>query len=484
VLKGRGSKVIVTFTFTGTLSNGTDNSGVFGPAGGNLTGDPFSLSLSVDDTKGSPNDVITGETGIVTGPEANGVVAAVTISAKTYTYPSVGESQIDRSVAGPNAALVFGFSSPDGDPTSAINIAIETGADNAPYLSTDNWEAPFSTYTLVPEFGASGDSVMEANFSLDTGGMASGNLKIQTVTETTTAVPPPPVEVTLHGSSSQYLIADDNGSLYVQDTMAGRDGTQTLSGVNEMMFTDGVGVFDPTGTAEDVARLYKAALDRPPDVAGLGSWTSAIDDSNVPLLSVANSFTTSPEFIQDFGSLSDAAFVNQLYLQVLGRPADAAGAQAWDSALGSGLSRGAVLVDFAESQEYEGDTISTAGDPNNAEVFRVYNAALGRAPDAGGQAAWSSFLANGGTPTQIAQGLVSSPEFMQDFGSLNDSDFVSLSYKNVLHRAADAAGAMSWTNALQQGDSRASVVVGFADSTENRALTAGATHANWVFIPA
>jgi hypothetical protein len=36
---------------------------------------------------------------------------------------------------------------------------------------------------------------------------------------------------------------------------------------------------------------------------------------------------------------------------------------------------------------------------------------------------------------------------------------------------------------LQNGLSEASVLINFSDSSENRILTAGATHANWVFIP-
>jgi hypothetical protein len=95
-----------------------------------------------------------------------------------------------------------------------------------------------------------------------------------------------------------------------------------------------------------------------------------------------------------------------------------------------------------------------------------------------------SALANGATPTQVAQGLVSSAEFLQDYGTLSASDFVSELYENGLHRAADPSGLQYWTNALQQGASEASVVVGFADSLENLAQTASATHANWVFISA
>lgn len=290
-------------------------------------------------------------------------------------------------------------------------------------------------------------------------------------------------QVVLHGSSAQYEIANANGALYIRDTVAGRDGTQTPLGAKEMVFTNGIGVFDPTGNAEDVARLYHAALNRGPDLGGLEAWTDALDSSIISLTNVANAFTTSPEFIATYGALTNAAFVNQLYLNVLGRPADAAGAQFWGGSLASGASRGAVLASFAESQENKANTISTAGDPNNAEVFRLYGAALGRAPDAGGQAFWAASLKNLGTPSQVAQSLVISAEFLQTYGNLSPSDFVSTLYQNVLHRAADSAGQQFWTNALQSGTSRGSVVVGFADSTENRAQTSSATHANWVFIP-
>ena len=291
-------------------------------------------------------------------------------------------------------------------------------------------------------------------------------------------------ETDLQGSSAQYVVADDGGSLYIQDAMAGRDGTQVLPGVDVMQFTGGVGVFDPTGAAEDVARLYGAALNRAPDLAGLQYWTAEINDSNVSLATIANVFTTSPEFIQDYGSLSNTAFVNQLYQNVLGRPADAGGTQYWDGTLSSGASRGAVLVGFAESHEHKADTISTAGDVNNAETYRLYQSAFSTTPDAAGLSYWSSELDHGATPTQVAQGIAGSAEFQQMYGALSPSDFVSTLYENTVHRAADPTGLQYWTTALQQGTTEASVLVGFSDSLESRVQTAATTHANWVLIPA
>jgi Domain of unknown function (DUF4214) len=305
-------------------------------------------------------------------------------------------------------------------------------------------------------------------------------------------VPPPEVApksptqagiVALQGSHDQYVVANDKGVLYLKDTVAGRDGTQTLPSDHVMLFTDGTGVFDPGGTAENVARLYLTALHRAPDLAGLEAWTAAIDTSHVPMSAVANSFATSPEFIRDYGSLSNAGFVAQLYLNALGRPEDAAGAQGWDNVLTSGMSRGAVTLSFAESQEEAANTVATAGDGNDAEVYRLYQAAFSRPPDPAGENFWSSALAGGATPMAVAQSFVSSSEFQQTYGGLSASDFVSALYQNALHRPADPGGLQAWTNMLQQGATQANVIVDFSDSLESRVQTAGATHADWVFIP-
>jgi phospholipase/lecithinase/hemolysin len=291
-------------------------------------------------------------------------------------------------------------------------------------------------------------------------------------------------EVALRGSSSQYVIADDGGSLYVNDTVAGRDGAQILPGTTLMRFTDGSGVFDPTGSAEDVARIYLASLGRAPDVNGLEFWAGQIDSSHVPLSAIANDFAASPEFIQHYGALSDADYINQLYQNVLARPGDSGELQYWDGVLASGGSRGDVLLGFSESFEFQSKTLSIAGDTNNAEAYRMYIAGLGRAPDPGGEAFWSSQLANDASQTRVAQSFVASTEFQEKYGRLSASDFVSNLYQNLLHHPGDAGGQQFWTSYLQQGGSQASVLVSFSDSLENRTQTAGATHANWVFIPA
>jgi hypothetical protein len=67
----------------------------------------------------------------------------------------------------------------------------------------------------------------------------------------------------------------------------------------------------------------------------------------------------------------------------------------------------------------------------------------------------------------VANGFVGSAEFQSVYGALNDHDFVTLLYHNVLHRDPDAGGLTNWVNALAGGETRAQVVIGFSESPEH-----------------
>jgi hypothetical protein len=115
------------------------------------------------------------------------------------------------------------------------------------------------------------------------------------------------------------------------------------------------------------------------------------------------------------------------------------------------------------------------------QVYRLYEAALGRAPDPVGLAGWTHALNGGVTLQSVANGFVTSQEFQQVYGQLSDSDFVTLLYHNVLHRAPDPGGSAGWTGALAQGVSRAQVLVGFSDSPENiNVLAAPVQQGLWI----
>lgn len=102
---------------------------------------------------------------------------------------------------------------------------------------------------------------------------------------------------------------------------------------------------------EDMALLYQAALDRMPDEAGLNYFVSNMRDGQ-SLQDIARSFYQSDEFRSQFEQFDDTSYVNQLYLNVLGREADQAGLDYWVNDIQhNDRSHADVLVSFAQSDE-------------------------------------------------------------------------------------------------------------------------------------
>jgi Ca2+-binding RTX toxin-like protein len=102
----------------------------------------------------------------------------------------------------------------------------------------------------------------------------------------------------------------------------------------------------------------------------------------------------------------------------------------------------------------------------HGQVYRLYLAALDREPDEGGFANWVTALANGTTLAGITTGFVNSTEFQARYGVLDNTQFVTLLYNNVLDRAPDSGGLAHWVGALAGGATRESIVNAFSESQE------------------
>ena len=135
---------------------------------------------------------------------------------------------------------------------------------------------------------------------------------------------------------------------------------------------------------------------------------------------------------------------------------------------------------------------------DNANIARLYSAAFNRAPDTGGLNGWEDIYAanisaaakaggvysalaqtGDGFGTSIAGGFTQSAEFQSKYGNLSDSAFVTQLYLNVLNRAPAPTELNAWLGLIQNGDAGGThythemVLVGFAESPENIAKTAG-----------
>lgn len=126
--------------------------------------------------------------------------------------------------------------------------------------------------------------------------------------------------------------------------------------------------------------------------------------------------------------------------------------------------------------QFDNQTISYDINGNAGQVYRMYQAALNRAPDTGGLSSWINQMDHGVTLTQVASGFTGSIEFKGLYGNNStDAAFVKALYSNVLHRVPDTGGFTYWTNVLgSQLDTRDHVLIGFSESTENQVSLIGA----------
>jgi murein DD-endopeptidase MepM/ murein hydrolase activator NlpD len=150
-----------------------------------------------------------------------------------------------------------------------------------------------------------------------------------------------------------------------------------------------------------IARLYKAYFLRTPDTSGLQFWVDQYRNGR-SLAWISDSFAQSNEFTSRYGALGNADFVEQVYLNVLGRASEAGGKEFWTGKLDRGeLNRGQVMLGFSESPE----NIDVTDDW--VQVVLTYVGMLDRAPDAGGLEFWMGY----DDRTALVDGFLHSDEY-------------------------------------------------------------------------
>ena len=106
-----------------------------------------------------------------------------------------------------------------------------------------------------------------------------------------------------------------------------------------------------TAPPSQIFRLYNAAFARFPDYDGLKYWIN--DYKTQSIRDISANFIRSNEFISKYGqNNSTSEFVDNLYLNILGRLPDQSGKNYWVDSIDSGReSRSVVLLGFSESLE-------------------------------------------------------------------------------------------------------------------------------------
>lgn len=163
------------------------------------------------------------------------------------------------------------------------------------------------------------------------------------------------------GKSSDFSIVKAAGGFSVAD-MTGLEGTNTLANFERLKFSDTAFALDIDGNGGQAYRIYQAAFDRAPDLAGLGFWIKALD-SGVTLTAVADGFVHSAEFQAIYGANTpNLELVTKFYENILHRAPEQAGLDFWVGVLDSNrASHAAVLAGISESSENQLGLIGVIG---------------------------------------------------------------------------------------------------------------------------
>ena len=139
-----------------------------------------------------------------------------------------------------------------------------------------------------------------------------------------------------------------------------------------------------------------------------------------------------------------------------------------------------------QSINLENDIISVFNllkeiDDITGKVYRLYNAAFSRFPDYSGINYWIEQNSKGiDTYISTAQSFIASKEFELSYGQeINNTQFITNLYDNILNRLPDEDGYSYWINQIDQSiEDRGQVLMGFSESKENKLIFSAETGIN------
>lgn len=257
------------------------------------------------------------------------------------------------------------------------------------------------------------------------------------------------------------------------------EGTDTITSIETVLFQDGVLQSDPDAAFAKILRVYDTVLGRAPDALGLDFYVDRMEDLGWTLSQVADDLTRSVEFQTVTGGLSNAAFVDYVYIHALGRSPDAGGATYYTGVLDGGASRGSFVIDLSESAEHRSLTAAMVADGffNTDDTYQsvalLYDGFAGRAPDVGGLTYYAENIKAGKmTIAQVVADFAGSAEFKANVAGKTNGQIVDFIYENTLNRLPDTDGRAFYTGEMDKGASAAVILQDVALSAEHYNLYA------------
>jgi hypothetical protein len=272
-------------------------------------------------------------------------------------------------------------------------------------------------------------------------------------------------------TSAKALNAD--GSTVVVDTVTTAAGallskttsTATADGKTMTVQTDNDGdgkidvktttIIDAAGQTSKTIETYKAGTTT---LASRGLTTTSANGLSVTTKSDLDADGVYEQMTSDVTTLN----ADGSRTEVFGRSVRAGPIQQTaETTSANGLSKTTVV---------SGDLYSVAA---RDEIYRIYRTVLGREPDYSSLPHFVTAAYNFGTDAvHIASDLVNSTEFTQKYGSLDNTQFMTLLYQNAFGRSPSSVELSNWQAAFNGGTSRAVAVQTIADYWEAKTYLA------------
>jgi Domain of unknown function (DUF4214) len=204
-----------------------------------------------------------------------------------------------------------------------------------------------------------------------------------------------------------------------------------------------------------VNQLYRDILNRAATATELSSGVAFLTANPAGLPDLALTVFQSAEF------QNNANYLTKCYLALFGRDADFTSWEQIFKLMQAGAQQVTTLNGFLSSPEYQAQFPNSLS--NAAFVNAAYQQLLGRAPDAAGISYWN-FLLNFGVPRSfVLNGFITSPEYNTRVAHRVTANLL---YLTLLQRTGEPAGIHFWTVVQDFGVPMNSIIGSFINSPE------------------
>lgn len=148
--------------------------------------------------------------------------------------------------------------------------------------------------------------------------------------------------------------------------------------------------------------------------------------------------------IKDSSGTQNQRYVNDVFFELLNRPADPGALQAFGGELAAGTAKGVVLLQIETA-------VNAAGrnEYNDNTVNNLFQQFLGRNADLGALNFYGSELSSGAGIQQLEAQIIGSDEYFANAGGTNTA-FISAMYRDLLNRNPDSGGLAFYTNFINE----------------------------------